>query len=306
MGNVLSSHDYLIIAGTTRAATTSMFNYLADHPEVCASSWKETRFFLDPDYPLDIPYSLDRDGIERYESFFNLCARKRVRLEATPDYLYSPNTAYRIYSVLPDARLIFLLREPISRLISWYRFARQRNLISQDLTFDRYVRIQLECAAPNTQPFLALEQGCYSRYLQVYFDVFAREQILVIFLEELNQDPFVVMQEICAFVDISPTFYRDYHFEVINRSGRSKNPKVYGVYVRVKRFLRRYTAGYAAHQYLRPVRKFIDRWFLQEDQRDYEQLFVSPETRSLLEQYYREENLTLAALLGRSLPWERA
>ena len=44
--------SFLIIAGASKAGTTSVFNYLANHPQICASVAKETRFFLDLDYPL--------------------------------------------------------------------------------------------------------------------------------------------------------------------------------------------------------------------------------------------------------------
>ncbi|MEW6715877.1 MAG: hypothetical protein AB1345_00005, partial [Chloroflexota bacterium] len=90
----ISSEDekrFLIIAGTTRAGTTSLFKYLSDHPDVCAASVKETGFFLDADYPNPPPTKYRaEDGLSRYESYFSSCPEKPVRLEATPGYLYSP------------------------------------------------------------------------------------------------------------------------------------------------------------------------------------------------------------------------
>ena len=62
----MATHHYIIIGGTTKAATTSLYFYLADHPNVCASNIKETRFFLDADYPLPVKYRLE-DGLEKYE-----------------------------------------------------------------------------------------------------------------------------------------------------------------------------------------------------------------------------------------------
>lgn len=50
--STLANHRFGIIGGGSKAGTTSVFNYLADHPEICAADAKETRFFLDADYPL--------------------------------------------------------------------------------------------------------------------------------------------------------------------------------------------------------------------------------------------------------------
>lgn len=80
----MNEHRYLIIAGTTKAATTSLFNYLADHPEICASNVKETRFFLDADYPLPAKYRFE-DGLDKYELYFVHCSASHIRMEATPD-----------------------------------------------------------------------------------------------------------------------------------------------------------------------------------------------------------------------------
>jgi len=100
----MSQGRYLIIGGTTKAGTTSLHAYLNDHPQVCASSIKETRFFLDRDYPLEAKYRSD-DGLEYYEEYFAHRGAAAVRVEATPDYLYSPGTAARLAAALPQAAI---------------------------------------------------------------------------------------------------------------------------------------------------------------------------------------------------------
>ena len=103
MTGVLRSPEerHLIIGGTTKAATTSLFNYLGTHPAICASSVKETRFFLDGDYPLPSKYRAEA-GLERYGEFFRSCHADQWRLDATPDYLYSPGTPGRLRESLPS------------------------------------------------------------------------------------------------------------------------------------------------------------------------------------------------------------
>ena len=130
----VSNYQYLIVGGTTKAATTSLFNYLADHPAICAASYKETRFFLDKEYPLPSKYRYDSD-IEVYNLLFSACDEDQFRLESTPDYLYCPSACERIATFLPRAKLVFSLREPISRLISWYRFAKQIGQVATNPQF---------------------------------------------------------------------------------------------------------------------------------------------------------------------------
>ena len=69
-----ADYRYLIIGGTTKAATTSLFIYLADHPSICAATYKETRFFLSSDYPLPSKYRYREDqqggAVEEYNLLF--------------------------------------------------------------------------------------------------------------------------------------------------------------------------------------------------------------------------------------------
>jgi hypothetical protein len=183
-----SDQRFLILGGTSKAGTTSIFNYLAGHPQICSST-KETRFFLDADYPLPSRKRYGNDSLETYLSFFdaeNRHSTDKWKLEATPDYLYSENAAEAIRGSLANVRLIFVLREPVSRLLSWYRFGQSINEIPSKMTFDAYVALQEKIG--DTFPdeyrhpaFAALRHGCYSLYLRRFFDVFGAPSMWIIF-----------------------------------------------------------------------------------------------------------------------------
>ena len=167
---------HLILAGVTRAATTSLFTYLADHPGVCRSSIKETRFFLDHD-ELKRLYRYE-DGPALYDRFFPDCPPDAVRLEATPDYLYRPAVAQRIADTLPNAHLVIILREPISRLTSWRRYAIQNGLLDADMTLTEYVRVQFEAEGHGPGHSHSTcdrsGEGRYSTYLDPWIEAFDR------------------------------------------------------------------------------------------------------------------------------------
>jgi len=128
---------FLIIGGTQRAGTTTLYKYLSDHPNVCASSIKETRFFLDKDYPLPSADRFNGTNLDAYGKFFAHCTDlTKIRVEATPDYLYS-DTALKIADLLPRAKMIFILRDQVERMVSWYKYAIQRGLLEESISFEQ-------------------------------------------------------------------------------------------------------------------------------------------------------------------------
>src|SRR5436190_2707494 len=132
--------EFLIIGGTTKAATTSLYFYLKEHPQVCVASMKETRFFLDKNYPLDIHLTIEK-GISNYYDYFKK-AENKLKIDITPDYLYCENTALSIKENLKNVKLVFILREPVSRMVSWYKFAMQNGFLHQHCLFQEYIDLQ--------------------------------------------------------------------------------------------------------------------------------------------------------------------
>ena len=63
--------EYLIIGGSTKCATTSLFNYLGDHPEICPAIYKETRFFLNPEYPVERRFA-HTNSLSEYNNLFKI------------------------------------------------------------------------------------------------------------------------------------------------------------------------------------------------------------------------------------------
>lgn len=298
MAHHLDGH-YLIIGGTTKAATTSLFNYLADHPEVCASKNKETRFFLDEDYPVPLRDHHIRQGIAAYENFFERCAPSKLRLEATPDYLYSPNTATRLNRYLPQAKLIFILRDPIDRLHSWYRFAQQNNDLSEEVTFEVYVREQLGGTPKREQHWLVLEQGRYVKYLKHFAHGFNKKNILLVHYGLLSAGPASVLRQICQFAKIDDTFYQQYDFKVHNKTQTMKNPRMHQIIQSGKRAVRKRVASSPhLHKWLRNINRNLEPAYLKLNRQEVskDQWLLSSSTRQTLMGFYEREYQILGSL----------
>ena len=300
----VADYHYLIVGGTTKAATTSLFTYLADHPVICAATYKETRFFLSADYPLPSKYRY-KDDVEEYNLLFSSSDETQLRVESTPDYLYCEKARERIAASLPNAKLVFSLREPISRLISWYRFAKQIGKLPQTLSFDAYVELLFDLVGQEEQHLQTLQQGCYTIYLEPYFNLFGPERIHILFYEELAAQPSNVMSSLCDFASIDADFYNDYAFKVTNRSENMRNSKLHRKYRDLRFRLRQWTHNKPIiHTPLRTIRKTIEPIYLRLNTQPDKKLQMSEETQRRLIDYYKPDVHALGELIGKPLPWK--
>ncbi|RKU31350.1 hypothetical protein C6497_02330 [Candidatus Poribacteria bacterium] len=315
----VSDYKYLIVGGTTKAATTSLFSYLSDHPSICAASYKEPRFFLDTEYPLPSKFRFKGD-VEEYNSLFTQCDDDDIRLESTPDYLYCPSALDRIATFLPKSKLVFSLREPISRIISWYRFGLQIDRLPKSLSLDEYVDYMFsiqhnENTVNNetesttneiTEQYMqTLQQGRYSDYLQEYLDHIGKNRVYVLYYEQIADNPLKVLMDLCNFVRIDPNFYRNYSFQVSNRTETMRNTAFHKKYRNFRFKIRSWTHNKPViHEPLKTVRKVIEPIYLRLNTRPQENIHLSKETKDRLINYYRKDVHTLAEITGKQPPWE--
>jgi hypothetical protein len=299
----VSDYRYLIIGGATKSATTSLFNWLKYHPGVCTSSIKETRFFLDKEYPIPSKFRLE-DGLEKYDTFFRHCDDLKIRLEATPDYLYSESTPFKIKDSLPYVGFIFILREPVSRLISWYRFSKQWNLIPKNTSFEEYIKLNMHDGF-KPQHLRALEQGKYSLYLKRYLDLFGKERVFTAFFEEISKNALSIMKEICHFAGISENYYSNYDFKNVNPTRNLKHPKFFEFCGKIRFNIGKYTHDKLLIQsVLSFLRQSFYRIYFYLDTTEAENIILSLQTKEFLNKYYREENHLLFEIIGRPVPWK--
>jgi len=210
-----------IIAGTNKAGTTSLFRYLASHPGVCASRVKETRFFsrhTAPDF---------QAAHEFYAQQFSHCDASLIRLEASPDYLLHAQTvAPAMATILPDARLIFMVRDPVGRLFSAFRRRKSRDDASlAHLSLDTFVQLLLsgDTKAIDSLP-IDVQPVDYARQLAVFLHHFPKEQIAVRFFDSLHSDSQGLVTDLCRFLELNPDFFSDYEFAIENQTRNVRSP----------------------------------------------------------------------------------
>lgn len=199
-----------VIIGAMKSGTTSLHHYLYEHPDICMSQQKETNFFIGNE-------NYDR-GVPWYESLFCDCAAK-ARGEASPNYTMYPivqGVPERMHALIPHAKLIYLLRDPIERIVSHYihRHAKERE-----------PRSLADALAGPLEDSIFVPPSLYHMQLTRYLKYFPAENILVITAEDLRDNRIATLQRVFRFLDVdadfqSPSYANEYHLS----SRKTMNP----------------------------------------------------------------------------------
>lgn len=177
--------DFVII-GAMKCGTSTLHDQLAAQPGVFMSHPKEPNFFSD-----DAVYAR---GLDWYGALFaaaapgDLCGESSTHYTKRPTH---PQAAARLRAALPEARLIYLMRHPIDRLISHY---------VHEWTENR-VRGSIDRAAQD-HPGL-IDYGLYAMQLEPYLDAYGPERILPLFLERMNRHPQETLEQVGRFLGLS-------------------------------------------------------------------------------------------------------
>lgn len=177
--------DFFII-GAQKSGTTSLAAHVASHPDVCFCRNKEPHFF-----------SRTRDWEARIDQYHALFDKPEGRLcgEASTSYSFLPKypeTAARIRTYNPDAKLIYMVRNPIERIIS--------HLAHRQLKGRSRRGVEKEVLS---NP-IYLDRSRYAMQIRPYLEQFRRDQILLLIFEEYVQEPRRVIEDMCWFLGLDP------------------------------------------------------------------------------------------------------
>lgn len=257
-----------IIIGAPRAGTTWMAKNIALHPDVFIPRKKEIHFF-------DRHYD---QGRAFYESWFEEGAGKSAVGEATPAYLFTPGIPEKIKDLVPQARLVVSLRNPVDRLYSRYWNAKGNFRDDWNWSFEEKL---------SRQPAV-IEEGYYVDHLARYYEHFPRERILVVLFEDIEDRPGELLRNIYSFLEVDESFESPLLSQRINSSvaqkGFSQSKMLWYASKALRRVGGHKLAGFVSKLNERPLPP------------------MDPRTRAwLVHDVYREKNIKLQDLIGMDL-----
>ncbi|TWU07961.1 sulfotransferase family protein [Stieleria varia] len=194
----------LLIIGAQKCGTSTLHASLGSHRQVCfpmnpanGKTIKEMNYFG----------NLWDRGHDWYASHYQ--DDSRIALDSTPNYLCDIEAHERMAQVLPDARLIVSLRDPIARAYSQFNHYSQHIEVTRTWDWRRpgeslAANIQAELDEPKRRWYGLLARGYYERQLQHLLSFFPRERIHVMIMERWIADPDRYFDELLAFADLEP------------------------------------------------------------------------------------------------------
>jgi hypothetical protein len=193
-----------MIIGAMKCGTSSLHNYLTQHPGVIAPLRKEVHYF-------DVRFD---QGELWYRANFGRVGEPGLNLDSSPYYLAHPLAPQRAHALVPEAKLIVLLRDPVRRAYSHYWHERDKK--RESLSFEeaiaaeparlgddeqRLARGEIRQSRAH-QHFSYLARGRYAEQLDRWWRHYPRERLLVLRFEDLARDPLAVLDRTLEFLGL--------------------------------------------------------------------------------------------------------
>lgn len=289
--------NFLVI-GAAKGGTTALHRYLTQHPQIFMSRRKELRFFPfeggRPDYrgPGDAADAASITiTLEEYHKHFAGSEGFPARGESSPLYLYMPKSAGRIRHYLPEAKLIAVLRQPAERAFSQYLMIRRDRL--ETLGFAEALAAEDRRVADGWgHRWHYRRRGFYAAQLELYFELFRREQLRVYLYDDYVADPAGMMRDVFRFLGVDDSYVPD--MSVRHNVSKFPRSRALQVFLTEPRRAKNLLKPLLPAGWSRRVGDYLRR-------RNLTRPRLSEEMRQSLTEVYRADIVRLQEMLGRDL-----
>lgn len=300
------------IVGSAKSGTTSIYNYMKQHPEIFMSPIKETHHFstdidntkFRPDYAANLNLNIDAwlDGDQKkeifhafvkdwnkYKKLFKQAENQKAVGEVTNSYLYSSTAAKNIHDKFPEGKIIMILRNPVERAFSHFLMDMKSGRESGSFIN----ALKRDMAKPMKGWGISnvyFEIGLYYEQVKRYLEVFPKEQVKIILYDDYRKDAPTVLKEICEFLTIDSGFA----FEFSKEHNKAMLPKSAAVTLMMKQ---------------KGLKNFVKDFFPKSLKKSLKKIFfteknlpkLSTDDRKYLVELYKDDIQDLSKLINRDL-----
>ncbi|MEY3991117.1 MAG: hypothetical protein RI985_2198, partial [Chloroflexota bacterium] len=214
--------NHFFIAGAQRSGTTYLYQQCAEHPqiEMALPVRPEPKYFINQ-------WNAQSTAASYFDRYFGHKADALVYGEKSTSYIEIESAAQRIAALIPNAKIVFVLRNPVERAISNYRFSVKHGVEPASLAEAMYQeetrRTKYDANKISVSPFAYLQRGRYIEYIRMYERYVDPAQIHIMIYEQMTQD-IRMIQQLYAFLGVDATYAPRARDEVINANDSESVP----------------------------------------------------------------------------------
>ncbi len=235
MTNDVTKVPEFLIVGAAKSGTSSLHSYLSKHPDIYMPEKRKELYFwhvatntnrsiIDHTGEGNIPIRLDE-----YVEYFKDARKDQVTGEACPSYLYFHDhvlqNLQQHHTNWRDVKIIIILREPVSRIISQYRFVCKKRLDPEFLSFSDSLKVEADRVERNEllPDLFYTDVSKYAEQVEFYLKNF--NNVHVCLYDDLKGNPRELLESLCGFLRVDSAKLPEFDFEVVNASAGAKKLK---------------------------------------------------------------------------------
>ncbi|MCX7551330.1 sulfotransferase family protein [Xanthomarina sp. F2636L] len=290
----------LFIVGAAKSGTTSLYNYLSQHPEIFLPRVKEPNFYSNAESDNPADYIIPKKGKtchkrmindkNVYFSLYEEARNQKILADASPSYLWDKDAAKNIYSDFPNTKIIILLRSPIHRAYSHYlmdlKYGHQlENNFKQAILKDQFAEPKVWGKA-----HMYLDIGLYYEQVVRYLDVFDKKHVKIIIYEDFIKSTEQYLREIFDFLKIDNSLVNKIDFQKVHNPYVTHRGNISKGFLKYKSKLK-----VLKHLFPEFLKDYLNKEILYKEA---EKPKLKPEDQLFLNNYYKEDIKNLQSLLG--------
>jgi len=216
--NKLIKKPNLFIAGYAKSGTTALYNFFLEHEDICCNKFiKEPRYFSYSYFKKTsaFKYILNKavKSEKEYLKLYKKCNDEKYILDSSVYYSFFKGIAKQINNFNPEAKIILILRNPVKRFYSHYMMHLKSGFKKVDI--NEFIENPI-----SSEGISILEIGNYYTSIKEYFEVFGKQNVLILLHDNLEKTPYITYQKICKFLNVK---YYKYDNKIVNVSGKPKS-----------------------------------------------------------------------------------